>query len=204
MAAYPVIFDVAQQEKYDKTQVVIRLVIVIILSILSIPIGLVYLAVPAAGAILISQHGAEQYLAQAETNITKWLRLIIRLYAYIGLLTDTMPSDEAGHPVRFGVTPTAAPTAGGTLLRIILAIPHAIVLGLLGIVGGILMVIAAIMILVQQTYPEGIFNFLRGYVRWNARVLAYMAGLVDEYPPFALDTGPDQPALPAGEQPQPL
>lgn len=202
MAAYPVTFDVAQQEKYDKTQVLIRLVILIILSIVAGAIGwaygLVYLAVPVAAAVLISQRGAQRYLDEADTNITSWLRLIIRVHAYLVLMTDTFPSSETDHPVRFGVTPTGTPTAGGTLLRIILAIPHAIVLGLLGIVATILTIIAAIMILVQGTYPGGIFNFLRGYVRWNGRVLAFLAGLVDEYPPFALDTGSEQAALPSG------
>jgi hypothetical protein len=77
---------------------------------------------------------------------------------------------------------------------------------LLGIVGAILGIIAVIMILVQESYPEGIFNFLRGCMRWEARLLVYLAGLVQEYPPFAFDTGPepDTPALPpASEGPQP-
>ena len=54
------------------------------------------------------------------------------------------------------------------------------------------------MILIQETYPGGIYNYLRGVLRWQARLLAYMASLVDEYPPFALDmesegTAPAQP-----------
>ena len=36
------------------------------------------------------------------------------------------------------------------------------------------------------------------------RVLAYMAGLADEYPPFAFDSGPEQAALASGEQSQPV
>lgn len=206
MASYPVTFDVQRQDTYDRTQVAIRLVIAIILSIIGGALGwvygLIYLAIPVAGAVLISQRGAERYFAEADTNIIKWLRLIVRAYAYMGLLTDTYPNDDPGHPAQFSVAPAGTPTAGGTLLRIILAIPHAIVLGLLGIVAAILTLIAAIMILIQESYPAGIFDFLRGYVRWQARVAAYMAGLVQEYPPFALDTGPDPGA--AATLPQPM
>jgi hypothetical protein len=90
-------------------------------------------------------------------------------------------------------------------VRIITAIPHAIVLAILGVVAAILAIIAAVMILVGESYPEGIFDFLRGYVRWQARVYAYLAGLVDEYPPFAFDTGSESaiPQLPAGDASQP-
>jgi hypothetical protein len=207
MAPYASTFDVAPQERYDRTQVAIRILIFIVLSIVGatgwFPC-LLFLGIPVAAAILISQHGAQQYLDEAESNMTKWLRLIVRLYAYIGLLTDRFPGEEPDHPVSFSVTPTGTPTAGEVLLRIILVIPHAIVLALLGIVAGILLLIAAIMILVQESYPESIFSFLRGYLRWETRVLVYLAGLTDEYPPFALDTDSGQRALPSGEPPPPL
>jgi hypothetical protein len=32
------------------------------------------------------------------------------------------------------------------------------------------------------------WRFLFGVVQWEARLLAYLASLVDEYPPFALET----------------
>ena len=85
------------------------------------------------------------------------------------------------------------------LLRIILAIPHAIVLGLLGSLPASSCSIAAIMVLINETYPDGIFNFLRGYARWNARIYAYLAGFVQDYPPFALDTGSEAAASPASQ-----
>jgi hypothetical protein len=208
MAPYASTFDAAPQETYDRTQVVIRIIVLIVLSLLGFALGwlsaLLWLGVPVAAAVLISQHGAQQYLDEAETNMTKWLRLIVRLYAYIGLLTDRFPGEEADHPVSFSVAPAGTPTAGEVLLRIILVIPHAIVLALLGIVAGILLLIAAIMVLVQESYPESIFNFLRGYLRWETRVLVYLAGLTDEYPPFALDTDSEQRALPAGGPPPPM
>jgi hypothetical protein len=152
-------------------------------------------------AILVSQKGAAGYHAEAPENMTKWLRFIVSAYAYLSLLTDRLPNDTSSNELRFEVRPTGEPSVGQALLRIILVIPHLIVLGLLGIVAVVLTVIAAIMILVQESYPDSIYNFLRGWVRWHARVIAYLASLADEYPPFAFDTGTEmqeQQVQPAG------
>ena len=61
---------------------------------------------------------------------------------------------------------------------------------LIGVVGWIVWLIAAISILLSERYPEGLWNFQRGLVRWQARLLGYLASLLDPYPPFSLDTGP--------------
>jgi hypothetical protein len=192
MAVYASVFDAAPQEKYDRVQIALRLAIVLVLAILAGAIGwlygLIYLAIPVVAAVLISQKGAERYLAESDGNITKWLRYIVAFYAYLVLLTDKLPSDSA-MPVRFEVRPTGTPSVGQALLRIILGIPHYIVLALLGIVSVVLWVIAAVMVLIQESYPKGIFDFQRGYVRWYSRVLVYAASLAGEYPPFSLDTG---------------
>lgn len=199
MATYGATFDIAQPQKFNRVQIVIRILILVVLSILgglvSWLYGAVYLAVPVVAAILISQRGAEGYLAEANEKMTKWLRFLLAFYAYMTLLTDRLPNEEPKETLHFEVAASGSPTAGSTLLRIILAIPSAFVLGLLGIVAAILMLIAAVMILIQETYPAGIYDFLRGVMRWQARLFAYMASLVDEYPPFALDTGSEGPAL---------
>ena len=192
MTSYAATFDIAPPQKFDRVHIAVRVLIAIVLAIpgglIGWLFGAVYLAVPVVAAILISQRGAERYLAEANESMTKWLRYLLSFYAYMGLLTDRLPNEEPKETLHFEVVTSGSPTAGSTLLRIILAIPSAFVLGLLGIVAGILVLFAAIMILIQETYPEGVYNFLRGVLRWEARLLAYVASLVDEYPPFALDT----------------
>jgi len=201
-----VTFDIDRQETYDRTQVVIRILVLIVLSILAGALGWVfgalYLAIPVLAAVLISQRGAATYLAESDQNIKRWLAYIFAFYSYLGLLTDKLPGNEPRDVIRFDVQPDGEPSAGNVLLRIILAIPHAIVLGLLGIVAFVLVVVAAIMILVQESYPEGIFSFLRGYQRWQVRMYAYLAGLVQAYPPFALDTGSEAPPAPSSDEGQ--
>ncbi len=87
------------------------------------------------------------------------------------------------------MTPSGTPSAGNALLRIILAIPSALALGILTVIGAVIALIGAVLILVNETYPEGMYAYLRGVLRWEVRLLGYLASLVDGYPPFALDTG---------------
>lgn len=52
-------------------------------------------------------------------------------------------------------------------------------------------------------YPGPLYDFIMGLNRWCYRVLAYVALLTDEYPPFRLDNGGPDPAGPtSGPVPQ--
>lgn len=193
--AYPVTFDVSRPEKFERPHVFLRVLVAIILAILAGAIGwilgLVYLVFPVLAAIFVSQKGSEKYLEEDGPRMTGWLRWVLALYAYLGILTDRFPTEKPEEIVRFEVSTGGSPTVGSALLRLIYSIPSAFVLGLLSIASAVIWVIAAVMVLIQESYPGGLYNFQRGILRWEARLLGYHASLVDEYPPFALDTGPE-------------
>lgn len=79
------------------------------------------------------------------------------------------------------------------LVKWLLAIPHWFVLTFIGIGVFFAVVAAWFVVLFTGRYPRGIFNFVVGTMRWSLRVVAYVALLVDRYPPFSLADDPDYP-----------
>jgi len=80
-----------------------------------------------------------------------------------------------------------------TFLRYIVAIPWLIVAGLYGFVASIAVVIAWFALVFTGRYPEGLYNFVAGYVRFNSRANAFIYLLTDEWPPFNGDTNEGYP-----------
>lgn len=72
------------------------------------------------------------------------------------------------------------------LLRLILAIPQVVVLGLVGIAAVVVMVIGWFAAVVTGRLPSWVSEFLSGYVAWQTRLMGYVLLLTDRYPPFAL------------------
>jgi len=185
----PVTFDLDPPPVFRRVHVVLRLVLLVLISWIGHPFGLLWLGLPVIAAIFISQKGGQRYLDEDGPKLTGVLGWILAVLAYLALLTDRLPGGGS-QPVRFEVERSGSPTVGSALLRILYAVPSLIALAILGLVGAIVWVIAVMLILINQSYPEGLWRFLLALVRWEAWLLAYLASLVDRYPPFRLETGP--------------
>jgi len=75
-------------------------------------------------------------------------------------------------------------------LRLILAIPQFIVVIVLMFCWWVTSIVAWLLILLTGAYPQGLYDFGVGCLRWLLRVEAYMLLLVAEYPPFSLSANP--------------
>jgi hypothetical protein len=119
---------------------------------------------------------------------TFFLRWRVRALAYLMLLEDAYPPfGDAPYPAAIDIAEPAGPRDRVTVFfRLILAIPHFIVLIFVMLAWFITTVVAWFAILFTGTYPLGLYEFGVGALRWLLRVQAYLLLLVDDYPPFSL------------------
>ncbi|PXY19021.1 DUF4389 domain-containing protein [Prauserella muralis] len=146
----------------------------------------------------------------------------VHYYAYAALGTDRYPpftlDDVPDYPARLDVAYPRQLSRGLVLVKWwLLAIPHYLICVLLvgggfwfgwpfggdddftwaaGGLVGVLVLIAGVLLLVTGSYPKPLYDFVLGMDRWAIRVGAYAALMTDEYPPFRLDEGGDDPAGP--------
>jgi len=116
-----------------------------------------------------------------------YLRWRTRALAYMALLVDPYPPfGDATYPATISVTEPAARDRATVAVRLLLAMPHLVVLFFLVIGWALATFVAWLAILFTGSYPASLHPFSLGVMRWLLRVEAYLLLLVDEYPPFAL------------------
>lgn len=188
---YPVQLEVVSPHRFDRIQLLLRVILATALGWIGVTsgwlAGFLFLALPIFVAIAVSTRGEQRYLDDTGPKLWRALGWLLAFSAYMLLLTDRFPIDEPTG-VRIELEITGHPTTGSALLRLLTSIPSALVLGLLGIVSFVVLLVGAVTILVSREVPSSILAFQSGIVRWQARLLAYHASLVDEYPPFSFET----------------
>lgn len=117
-----------------------------------------------------------------------YMRWRARALAYLMLLEDAYPPfGDASYPASLEIADPAGPRDRLTVaLRILLAIPHFVVLFFVLLAWCLTTVAAWFIILFTGAYPQGLYEFGVGSLRWLLRVQAYVLLLVDDYPPFSL------------------
>jgi Domain of unknown function (DUF4389) len=108
-------------------------------------------------------------------------------YAAGGPAQAPAAEQSAPAPVQVSFAGPAPQSRVTVLFRLLMAIPQLIVLWVLGIAAFVVTVIGWFGALFTGRLPVFAADFLTGYLRWLARVYAYLYMLTDVYPPFALD-----------------
>jgi hypothetical protein len=118
-----------------------------------------------------------------------YLRWRVRALAYFMLLEDAYPPfGDAPYPASIEIVDPSGPRDRVTVgLRIFLAIPHLIALLFVVLAWGFTTIATWFIILFTGAYPQGLYEFGVGALRWRLRVEAYLLLLVDDYPPFSLE-----------------
>ena len=126
------------------------------------------------------------------------LRWQTRTFAwYTGIEDGYQPFDmDAHYSVDLKTPRNDSPSKGwavaGLLFipKVVAAIPHLLVLAILGFVAMVIAWFGFIVTAFTGRLPVGIQDFVAGVLQWDARVLAWFYGLTDTYPPFALKAEP--------------
>jgi hypothetical protein len=116
-------------------------------------------------------------------------RWSFNISAYIFLLRDEYPpfSFDAGqYPAVYDVNYPQQLNRFLPLVKWLLVIPHAIIVAFLGLAAVLVTFVAFFAILFTGKYPQGMFDFVVGTLRWNERMNAYTYLFTDAYPPFSM------------------
>jgi len=117
-----------------------------------------------------------------------YLRWRVRALAYLMLLVDRYPPfGDAEYPATVTLADPPARRRLTVFFRVLLAIPHFIVLFFLVCAWWVTAFVSWLLILITAEYPQGLYDFGASVLRWLIRVEAYMLLMVDEYPPFAFE-----------------
>ena len=98
------------------------------------------------------------------------MRFESRVTAYALLLRDEYPSTDEEQSVHLEVPYPDVPQDLNRwlpLVKWILAIPHYIVLIVLGFIAMVVVIVAWFAILFTGWYPRGLFNYIEGVMRWG-------------------------------------
>jgi hypothetical protein len=105
------------------------------------------------------------------------------------------------HPIQFQAQFAQRRSRLTTFFRIILVIPHMILVALWGIAALVVTLIAWFAILITGRYPVGMWRFVAEWFAYSTRVNGYYSLLTDAYPPFG-NAGSEYPIYVGLEYPQ--
>jgi len=145
----------------------------------------------------------------------------VSYYATSALGTDRYPPftlSSAAYPATLDIAYPEQLSRGLVLIKSwLLALPQLVIVGVLtatwgfgrsngtgflvsGGLLGVLVFVAAMILLFTGRYPPRLHELIVGINRWVYRVVIYVALMTDQYPPFHLDQGSSEPLPPRTER----
>jgi len=183
---YPVILTVPHAERVSRWRLILRPFMLIPhffwLSLYGIPVSFV-LFVSFWAIIFTGKFPPGMY-----AFVSRYFRYYMRVIAYSYFLTDVYPpfnGDETEpYPVRVHLDYTEKYSRLSVFFRSILCFPHVFFFFFYYIAFEIVRIAAFWVALILGRLPNSIFEYMKRFFIYYARLEAYLMMLSDEYPPF--------------------
>ncbi|MDQ2751247.1 MAG: DUF4389 domain-containing protein [Actinomycetota bacterium] len=218
---YPVRVDAAAEPSVSRALWLVKWLLLIphFIVLFFLWVAFVAVSVIAFFAILITGRYPRP-LFEFNVGVMRWTWRV-HYYGYGALATDRYPpftlAEVPDYPAHLDVAYPERLSRGLVLVKWwLLALPHYVVLSILvggglylgsrgttdggwnggwgaGGLVGLLVLIAAVVLLFTARYPKSIYDMVLGMDRWSLRVAAYAGLMTDQYPPFRLDQGGTDP-----------
>ena len=185
---YPVTFDVQYPEELSRWLIFVK-------WLLAIPhFVVVYLLVIASAVVTFIAFFAILFTKRYPRGMFDFVvgvnRWSANVTAYIFLMRDDYPPfsmDADKYAVTYDVAYPEELSRWMIFVKWLLVLPNALVAVLLLLVAEIVTFIAWFAILFTKQYPESLFRFVVGALRWQHRTNAYANLMTDQYPPFSME-----------------
>lgn len=215
--AHPVSLEAQLDPGLSRWQWLVKWILVVPHAVILVFLWIAFVvATFVAGVSILFTGRYPRRLFDFDVGVLRWTWRVTYYATTGGLGTDVYPpfslDEEPGYPATLSIEYPEHLSRGLVLVKWLLAFPHHLVVAVLlggawagpwddGATGAglltILVAVAAVVLLVRARYPRPLFDLIVGLNRWIFRVVAYVALLTDEYPPFRLDQGGSEPEPPA-------
>jgi len=201
----PILTVLPERQKQRRWTVLLRV-------LLAIPLTLVVLFVEIATFVCVvlgwfSALATGRAPRFVRTMVTVLLRMLLRLEAYVYLLTDRFPSFGSQDPPGTGTSLLVPPATGlnraAVLFRLVLVIPASIAVRITGLGLQIVAFVMWFVVLITGWLPKPVHQAYQVFIRYEVRIIGYFSLLVPTYPGELFgDLAPAPILVPGGAAPE--
>lgn len=180
----PLLVMLPEQAKQRRWTVLLRAILAIPLAVVVLFVGIAASVCAVLGwfAALVTGRAPEF----VRTIVAVYLRMMLRLEAYVFLLTDRFPpfsgDDAPGYEARLAVPPATRLNRAAVLFRLILVIPASIAVRVVGLGMYVVAFFMWVVVLITGWLPKSAHQAYQVFIRYELRVIGYFELLVPTYP----------------------